>query len=103
MAVIDVIEAVRFNARNSQVERVRWGKVNTDQNIWESGPAEADVIEVVDKVKSGTNVWTIIPLEGQTVPGPTVRVVAEAYGIESIELDNAENRLGRTMRHLSAF
>jgi hypothetical protein len=86
MATIDVIDAVRFDASNSRVERVRWGKVDTTQNIWEASPAEADVIDVVDKVMSGDKVWTIIRVDGQTIAGPRVRVIADAQGVESIEL-----------------
>jgi hypothetical protein len=103
MATIDVIEAIRFDSGNDRVERVRWGKVDTIQNIWEAGPAEADVIDVVDKIMSGGEVWTIVPSEGYTLAGPKVRVVADARGVESIELAEEGNEQRRTMRDLTTF
>jgi hypothetical protein len=103
MATIDVIEAIRFNSGNDRVERVRWGKVDTTQNIWEAGPAEADVIDVVDKVMSGDKVWTIIRVDGQTIAGPRVRVIADAQGVESIELADEGNEQRCTVRDLTTF
>jgi hypothetical protein len=103
MATIDVIEAIRFNSGNDRVERVRWGKVDTAQNIWETDPTEADVIDVVDKIMSGGEVWTIVPLEGYTLAGPRVRVIADAQGVESIELADEGNEQRRTMRDLTTF
>lgn len=103
MATIDVIEAVRFDTRSGHVERVRWGRADTDRNVWVAGPAEADVIDVVDKVMSGDEVWTIIAVDGQTIAGPKVRVIADAQGRESIELLDEGNEQRRTVRDLTTF
>lgn len=103
MSIIFVIESVRFDRRDEQVCRVRWGMVDTDRNIWINGPDEADVIDVVDKVMAGTDVWTIIYVDAYTVPGPKVRVVANALGIESIELSDDRSDPQRTVRDLRHF
>ena len=103
MSIIYVIESVRFDHRDEQVSRVRWGMVDTDRNIWVSGPDEADVIDVVDKVMAGTDVWTIIYIDAHTVPGPKVRIIANAHGIESIELADGQPDPQRTIRDLRRF
>jgi hypothetical protein len=102
MSTIYVIEAVRFNEQNGHVERVRWGQADTDRNIWATGPAEADVIEVADKLTSGTEVWTVMPSGADTVPGPQVRIVVHAAGF-SIETVDSERSEGRTVRDMRTF
>lgn len=103
MSIIYVIEAVRFDRHGDHVARVRWGTVDTDRNVWLDGPREADVIDVVDKVMTGTDVWTVISVDAHTVPGPKVRVIANARGIESIELPNDHADPQRTIRDLRRF
>src|SRR5881409_3942537 len=85
MAKIRVVNGVRFSDDGSRLTHVRWGIVDTDRNEWVTGPAEADVIEVIDALASGDEVWTIYAVHGQTVPGPRLRTVGESDEAKGIE------------------
>lgn len=103
MAEIHVIEAVHIDGRSGQVSRVRWGLADTETNTWRTGPAEADVIEVVDKVMAGTDVWTTIPVGGGKAPGPKVRAYGGRNGFESIKFWNETDDHGRTIEDMARF
>jgi hypothetical protein len=103
VSIIYVIEAIRFDRQDEQVARVRWGTVDTDRNVWLDDPRGTDVIDVVNKVMAGTDVWSVVSVDAHTVPGPKVRVIANARGIESIELANDYSGPQRTIRDLRRF
>jgi hypothetical protein len=103
MAKIRVVNGVRFSDDDSRLTHVRWGIVDTDRNEWISGPDEADVIEVVDALMSGDEVWTIYTVQGgQTVPGPRLRTVGDSEETEGIETHPGPDD-HRTLRDLPRF
>ena len=92
MAKIRVVNGVRFSDGDSRLTHVRWGIVDTVRNEWVSGPAEAEVVDVVDALASGDEVWTIYTtVQGQTVPGPRLRTVGESEDAEGIETHPGPN------------
>ena len=100
MAQIRVVNGVRFSDDGSRVTHVRWGIVDTDRNEWIAGPAVAEVIDVLDALMSGNEVWTIYTLQqGQTVPGPRLRTVGDSEGTEGIETNPGPDD-HRTLRDL---
>ena len=102
MAKIRVVNGVRFSDDGSRLTHVRWGVLDTDRNVWISGPAEAEVIDVVDALASGDEVWTVYTVQGQTVPGPRLRTVGDSAGTEGIEM-HADPNDPRTLRDLPTF
>ncbi|HEY2927645.1 phosphatidylserine/phosphatidylglycerophosphate/cardiolipin synthase [Piscinibacter sp.] len=102
MAKIRVVNGVRFSEDDSRLTHVRWGIVDTDRNEWISGPAEAEVIDVVDALMSGNEVWTIYTVQGRTVPGPRLRTVGDSEEAEAIETHTDPND-HRTLRDLPRF
>lgn len=99
---IYVIDGVRINAANDRVTHVRWGQVNPRNNQWTNpaGPGIDEVIRAVDAIQGGDEVWTVFPVQGQTVLGPQVAVVVYPGGLEGIETADAANHPGRTMLDL---
>ena len=103
MANIRVVNGVRFSDDGSRLTHVRWGIVDTDRNEWITGPAEAEVIEVLDALASGNEVWTIYTVQGdQTVPGPRLRTVGDSEETEGIETHPGPDD-HRTLRDLPTF
>lgn len=102
MAKIRVVNGVRFSDDGSRLTHVRWGVVDTDRNEWISGPAEAEVTDVVDALASGNEVWTIYTVQDQTVLGPRLRTVGESEDAEGIETHPGPNDR-RTLRDLPRF
>ena len=102
MAMIRVVNGVRFSEDDSRLTHVRWGIVDTDRNEWISGPAEAEVIDVVDALMSGNEVRTIYTVQGRTVPGPRLRTVGDSEEAEAIETHPGPND-HRTLRDLPRF
>ena len=103
MAKIRVVNGVRFSGDGSRLTHVRWGVVDTDRNEWVTEPAEAGVIDVVDALASGDEVWTIYTEhDGRTVPGPRLRTVGESEETEGIETHAGPDD-HRTLRDLPRF
>jgi hypothetical protein len=102
MARIHVVNGVRYSDDESRLTHVRWGIVDTDRNEWVVGPAEAEVIDVVDALARGDEVWTIYPEHGGTVPGPRLRTVGESEETEGFETHPGPTEL-RTLRDLPRF
>jgi hypothetical protein len=102
MARIRVVNGVRYSNDGSRLTHVRWGIVDTDRNEWIVEPAEAEVVEVVDALMSGNEVWTIYTVQGRTVPGPRLRTVGDSEDTEGIETHPDPND-HRTLRDLPAF
>ncbi|WP_230427151.1 phosphatidylserine/phosphatidylglycerophosphate/cardiolipin synthase [Collimonas humicola] len=94
------ITGVRINAQNGRIELVRWGQVNPATNTWAKEPTESPVIDVVDAVMGGDDVYTIFPVGGNTVLGPKVQLVVYAHGREGIETVDAAYNAGRTLADL---
>jgi len=102
MAKIRVVNGVRYSDDDSRVTHVRWGTVDTDRNEWIKGPEEAEVVDVVDALMAGHEVWTIYTEQGRTVSGPRLRTVGDSEEAEGIETHPGPND-HRTLRDLPRF
>ncbi|WP_372526603.1 phosphatidylserine/phosphatidylglycerophosphate/cardiolipin synthase [Piscinibacter sp.] len=102
MAKISVVNGVRFSDDGTRPTHVRWGIVDTDRNEWITGPAEAEVIEVIDALMGGNEVWTIYTVGSQTVPGPRLRTVGDSEETEGVETHPGPDD-HRTLRDLPRF
>jgi len=75
MPVIRVITAISYDPTGQYVQRVRWGLADTDTNRWKTRPAESHIIHVLEALKYGEDVWTVLT-EGEKVSaGPRVHAV----------------------------
>ncbi|RQP21872.1 phosphatidylserine/phosphatidylglycerophosphate/cardiolipin synthase [Piscinibacter terrae] len=74
---------------DGRVTGVEWGRVDTINNQWETGPAVADVIDVVDAIHAGDAVFALFSTAAGMVPGQRFITVAYATGWETITLDGA--------------
>jgi hypothetical protein len=79
------ITAVEIDERSDLVTRVKWGSVDTGNNVWIVEPEEVDIEQVVQAIGAGDDVYTIYA-EGETdtVLGPRVELTRDASGRESI-------------------
>jgi hypothetical protein len=102
VAKIRVVNGVRYSGDGSRLTHVRWGVVDTERNEWIEGPAEADVVDVIDALAAGNEVWTIYTMHGRTVPGPRLRTVGDSDATEGIETHPAPDD-HRTLRDLPTF
>lgn len=102
MSQIYAIDSVRIDAQSRYVSRVRWGRFDTDEGVWISGPNETDVIEIVDKILSGTEVWAIPPDLNMT-PWPKLRVIVGGHGDETIMLSNITEKYRLSIEDLRRF
>lgn len=86
MAHVPMVVRVGFG-RAGSVDRVEWGTADTDTNGWAKQPAVTDVVNVVDLILHGTEVWTRLP---SGASGPKAKVVPSKAGggVETIELDD---------------
>lgn len=98
-----VIAAVRMDERNKRVTDVMWGRANPTTNGWESDPASWPVIAVVDAIKSGDTVVTVLQTGGFTVAGPAVEVTEDERGVESIRTVEDQRTKGPTLDDLPEF
>jgi hypothetical protein len=96
---IFAVNGVRLDERTGRVTHVRWAQVNPKQNQWVSEPAEAPVIDVVDAIVAGDQVWTIFPEGVNTVLGPQLKSVVYAGGLEGIDTVDPK-QVNRTLRDL---
>jgi hypothetical protein len=94
------ITAVRFNDhRPDRVEQVRWGEVHTEDKEWPSPslPVIVPVMDVVDAIRRGDQVFPVFPVQAHTVLGPRVRTIVYEVGNEGIEVENLQDNAGRTL------
>jgi hypothetical protein len=103
MAKIRVVNGVRYDDDDARVTHVRWGIVDTDRNEWIKGPDAAELIDVVDALMAGQEVWTIYTeQDGRTVPGPRLRTAGDSEGSEGIETHTGPDD-HRSLRDLPRF
>jgi hypothetical protein len=91
------ITGVRMNTRTQRVTDVRWAQVNPKSNEWMTEPAIAPLIDVVDAIQGGDDVWTIFHVGVHTVLGPKVKTVVYAGGLEGIETIPQDGHPERTL------
>jgi hypothetical protein len=94
------ITAVEIDERSDLVTRVKWGRVDTANNVWLAGPEEADVEQVLHAIGSGDDVYTIFAEGQNTVLGPRLDIARDAAGRETIVPVFGQERVGRTMSDL---
>ncbi|SRR5450830_280339 len=95
MPVIRVITAVNLN-KSGLVQYVRWGLADTDTNLWKVMPEQSHVIHVLEALKYGEDVWTVIADGERVVAGPRVHAVKLKPGLKTIAMmpvDGAEQGL----------
>ncbi len=97
---IFAVNGVRIDPLTRRVTRVRWGQVNPKNNSWAEEPREAQVIDVVDAIAGGDDVYTIFGVEGHTVVGPKLKTVVYRDASEGIELDVDATKMTRTLDEL---
>lgn len=85
MALIRVITAVRYNPQGL-VQTVRWGLANTTTNRWKVLPSESHVIHVLEALKYGEDVWTVLPEGDKVLPGPRVQAIKLRPGVRTIAM-----------------
>lgn len=95
------INGVRIDPETGRVTHVRWAQVDPKRNAWVRDPYVEEVISVVDAITGGDDVCTLFPVEDRTVPGPKVKVVVYAGGLEGIDVVDPKED-GRTLADLPA-
>jgi hypothetical protein len=92
MPVIRVITALNYN-KQGHVQYVRWGLADTDTNCWKVAPEQSHVIHVLEALKYGEEVWTVI-IDGERVlPGPRVHAVKLRPGLKTIAMLPADGEV----------
>lgn len=89
MGTVPMVIAVKRNALGDVIE-VEKGTADTDTNAWtpNGAPAVLPVIEIVNVVMGGSEVWSRLQ---SGAPGPKFKVVPAqgGHGVETIQLDDA--------------
>lgn len=80
------VTAVRFDEAG-KLDRLKIGRIDGSVPAWDGPISEATVLEVVDLVTFGENVYLIFPLQGLTAHGPKLAVKSHANGIEYLVED----------------
>jgi len=83
MPLIRIITAVRYNEQG-HVQYVRWGIGDTESNRWKIEPSQSHVIHVLEALKYGEEVWTVLTEGKQVLPGPRVQAVKLRAGLKTI-------------------
>ncbi|MGO4305750.1 hypothetical protein [Cupriavidus sp. RAF12] len=91
------VTAKRIDPNTGELTHVMWGQVNRDGSQWTIEPRIGTVLEVVDALTFGDTVVTVFEIEGGRVPGPHLRVTVDGHGRESIAIEPAELKAGRTI------
>lgn len=96
---IFAIFAVRIDERSGQIDAVKWKQFNPLTATFTMPLREIPVIEVVDAIHRGDDVFTTFTSEGTMVAGRRVKTVVPPGGTESIEtaMDEQGNGGGRTL------
>lgn len=102
MALIRVITAVRYHPQG-QVQYVRWGLANTTTNRWKVMPTQSHVIHVLEALKYGEEVWTVIPDGEKVLPGPRVQAIKLRPGLKTIAMVPTADDGGPTLAQLPVF
>ncbi|RQR50380.1 phosphatidylserine/phosphatidylglycerophosphate/cardiolipin synthase [Burkholderia sp. Bp9125] len=97
---IFAVNGVRIDPLTRRVTHVRWARVNPKDNTWVEAPREAHVMDVVDAIMGGDDVYTIFSVGGRCVTGPGLKTVAYRDATEGIELDVDATKVSRTLDEL---
>jgi hypothetical protein len=102
MPLIRIITAVNYNSQG-HVQYVRWGLADTDSNLWQVMPETSHVIHVLEALKYGEDVWTVIAEGDRVVPGPRVHAVKLRPGLKTIEAMPGEGGTDASLAQLPVF
>lgn len=94
------ITAVEIDARSDLVTRVKWGSVDTANNVWIEGPGEAEVEQVLHAIGNGDDVYLVFPEGQDTVLGPRLDIARDAAGRETIAPAFGQSQTGRAISDL---
>lgn len=97
---IFAVNGVRIDPRTRRVTHVRWAQVDTRNNSWATEPYVALVIDVVDAITGGDEVYTVFLTRDGSVIGPRLRTVVYRDATEGIELHVDATRDPRTLGDL---
>lgn len=97
---IFAVNGVRIDPLTRRVTHVRWARVNPQDNSWVEAPREARVMDVVDAIMGGDDVYTIFSVGGQRVVGPELKTVVYRDASAGIELDVDATKVSRTLDEL---
>ena len=76
--------AVRKEAVSGHVAYVRWGLAERGVPGWVSDPVTAAVSEVIEAIKAGIEVETVISVDGLSVASRPVRMLTDDDGREHL-------------------
>jgi len=103
MPIIRIITAVRYNEQG-HVQYVRWGLGDTQSNRWQVEPSESHVIHVLEALKYGEEVWTVLSDGHHVVPGPRIHAVKLRRGLKTIAAIPTEDKHATvTLAQLAVF
>ncbi|KVD94523.1 phosphatidylserine/phosphatidylglycerophosphate/cardiolipin synthase [Burkholderia stagnalis] len=97
---IFAVNGVRIDLLTRRVTHVRWAKLNPQDDSWVEAPREARVMDVVDAIMGGDDVYTIFSVGGQSVVGPALKTVVYRDASQGIELDVDATKASRTLDEL---
>jgi hypothetical protein len=102
MPLIRIITAVNYNTQG-HVQYVLWGLADTERNRWKVMPEKSHVIHVLEALKYGEDVWTVITEGERVVPGPRVHAVKLGPGLKTIEAMPDEGGASGSLAQLPVF
>lgn len=78
------IVAVRKDAVSGHIAYVRWGLAERGVPGWVSEPVTAAASEVIEAIRAGADVETLISVDGVSVASRAVRVLTDDDGREHL-------------------
>ncbi|WP_241051639.1 carbohydrate isomerase [Achromobacter xylosoxidans] len=97
------IVAVRKEAVTGHVAYVRWGLAERGVPGWVSEPVTAAASEVIEAIKGGADVETVVSVDGLSVASRPVRVVTDQNGREHLASVPAPSSTLHTVFDLPEF
>ncbi len=101
MSVFAVTE-IKLDETNGRVVQAKMGAVITKGAEWMAALKVVEVIDVVNAIMAGDDVFTIFQMGGHPVPGPKLKVIAYPEGVEGVVIDGPETP-GMTLQDLPRF
>jgi hypothetical protein len=84
---IYAINGIRVDYVTGRVTHVRWALVDAQKIKWLADPKIAPVIDVLEAISAGEEVFLLFAAEGQSELGPKIMRVSYDDGAEGIEID----------------
>ncbi|MDZ5614814.1 DUF3892 domain-containing protein [Achromobacter xylosoxidans] len=97
------IVAVRKEAVTGHIAYVRWGLAERGVPGWVSEPVTAAASEVIEAIKAGADVETVVSVDGLSVASRRVRVLTDEDGREHLASVPAPSSTLHTLFDLPEF